>query len=547
MTKPIRAYAGAPEESPAALVWGLSSRQAAMLAGIVVVTVIAYLPSLRNGWVLDDWHELVENKLIHSWSFIWNSLRYDVWWFRDPLRLPQSPYYRPLENEWFALNAFLFGPNPVLWHLAKIAIHLVVVILCFRLAQLLTGDVAIGLLTAAIFGVMPAHAGAVVFASAIPEPLSAAFELTAMICMVQRKKDSWRGLIAAAIFYECALLTHESAILFPLIVAAYLYIFEARRLKSISRLMAPFVIALVAYMCARANALGVDSLFGLHLNTTGTLFVRGFIGWRPTHPAVQVLMTLPEVLLAYLAVLAFPGAAGPAHDLDWITHLRPMVFIDATALLILGTVAFVLARRSRDRHIYLFCAIWIVLTMAPALNLNSILWLVDDRYLYAPSFGWSLAVAAAAVEIALTGSIARKAVGAIMTMMLAMYVVSAIKIEPYWHDDVSFFNRTVEIAPALAQNRLDLAAALNRAGQSEEAARVLESAVSLSPNDAHMHLKLAQQYQKLGRVMDFQREFQKFVALSSAMADQREPAAETSDSSRSGGVAGGSTGASPTP
>ena len=55
-----------------------------------------------------------------------------------------------------------------------------------------------------------------------------------------------------------------------------------------------------------------------------------------------------------------------------------------------------LARRSPDRHIYLFCAIWIVLTMAPALNLDSILWLVDDRYLYTPSFGWSLAVAAAA-------------------------------------------------------------------------------------------------------------------------------------------------------
>jgi hypothetical protein len=60
-----------------------------------------------------------------------------------------------------------------------------------------------------------------------------------------------------------------------------------------------------------------------------------------------------------------------------------------------------------------------------------------------------------------------------------------------------------------------------------------------------MHLKLAQQYQKLGRVMDFQREFQKFVALSSAMADRPEPAAETFDSSQSGGVARDSTGASP--
>jgi len=531
------------EDSQAAFVWGLNSRQAAVLAGILIVTIAVYLPSLRNGWVLDDRPEFVDNKLIHSWSFIWNSIRYDLWWFRDPLRLPQSPYYRPLENEWFAANAFLFGLHPALWHLAKIAIHLVVVVVCFRLAQLITGEVAIGLLSAAIFAVMPAHAGAVVFASAIPEPLSTAFELAAMICIVQRKTDSWRGLVGAAICYECALMIHESAILFPLIVAAYFYIFETRRLKSILRFLAPFLIALAAYMCARVNALGVHSLFGLHLNTTGTLFARGFIGWRPTHSAAQVLLTLPEVLLTYLAVLAFPGAAGPAHDLDWITHLGPIVLIDASALLILAAVAFVLTRRSRNRRIYLFCAIWIVLTMAPALNLNSILWLVDDRYLYAPSFGWCLAIAAAAVEIASTGATARKAVGVAMAAMLAMYAVSLTRLEPYWHDDVAFFKRTVEIAPELAQNRMDLAAALNQAGQSEEAARIMESAVALEPNDAHMRLKLAQQYQKLGRVMDFQREFQKFVELSSAIADQKS----SSDTSQSTGAPGDSTGASPSP
>ena len=156
----------------ASLFWGLSARQAAMLCGILLVTVVIFLPSLRNGWVLDDRQEFIDNKLIHSWSFVWDSFRYDNWWFRNPNRLPQSSYYRPLENVWFAANLWIFGLRPALWHLAKIVLHVVVVALCFRLAQLLTGDIAVGLLTAAIFAVMPAHTGAVVFASAIPEPLS---------------------------------------------------------------------------------------------------------------------------------------------------------------------------------------------------------------------------------------------------------------------------------------------------------------------------------------------------------------------------------------
>ena len=75
--------------------------------------------------------------------------------FRDPSRLPQSAYYRPLEDTWFAANALVFGTHPAAWHLAKIVLHLVAVVLCFRVGQLLTGDVATGLLTAAIFGRHP--------------------------------------------------------------------------------------------------------------------------------------------------------------------------------------------------------------------------------------------------------------------------------------------------------------------------------------------------------------------------------------------------------
>jgi hypothetical protein len=204
------------EMSPRTLVWGLTPRQAALLAVIVLATIAIYLPSLRNGWIFDDWEEFVHNKLIHSWSFVWNSFRYDGWWFRDPERLPQSAYYRPLENTWFFANVLLFGMHPALWHLTKIVLHVVAVILCFRVAQLLTGDVAAGLLTAAIFAVIPAHVGAVVFASAIPEPLSTVFELGAMVFLIGRKPGWSRGLFIALLLYACATLTHESAILFPM-------------------------------------------------------------------------------------------------------------------------------------------------------------------------------------------------------------------------------------------------------------------------------------------------------------------------------------------
>ncbi len=525
------------EASPVTVVWGLTSRQAAILAAILLATIAIYLPSVRYGWMFDDWDEFVNNKLIHNfWPFVWNSFRYDGWWFRAPGNLPQSAYYRPIENTWFAVNVLLFGMHQAAWHLTKIVLHVVAVMLCFRVAQLLTGDVATGLLTAAIFGVIPAHVGAVVFASAIPEPLSTVFELGAMIFLIGRQQGWSRGLIIALILYACATLTHESAILFPLIVFAYVFLFErgdatGTRLRIVSalRVSAPFVIVAIAYLCARLNALGPHFMFGTNFPAS-MLAARGFVLSKIHYSPAQVLMTLPMVLITYLAVLVLPAMAGPTHTVGWITHPEPIVFVTAAALVLLAAAAFVPAWRSSSRRIYLFCAVWSLLTMAPALNLNALWWLAEDRFLYAPSFGWSLAVAVAVVQIAAAGSTARKAVGAAMAMLLAVYAVSTMQTERYWHDDVAFFQRCVEIAPNNPDYRLRLAGAMNRAGDPEGAVQELRVGTTLDPNEMHLHLRLAQEYKMMGRELEFEQEFQKFNELSTAMI-RRRSAAEGPDAS----------------
>jgi hypothetical protein len=536
----------ADEESQATLIWGLSRRQAAILAAIVFATIAIYLPSLRNGWVTDDWELFVNNQLIHSWSFVWNSFRYDSFWFRDPSSLPQSLYYRPLTDTWFAANALLFGTHPAVWHLAKIVLHAIAVVLCFRCAQLITGDSATGLLAAAIFAVMPAHVGGVVWASAIPEPLSTVFELGAMIFLIERKPGWSRGLFISAIFYACAILTHESAILFPLIVFAYVFLFEGgregsqgtvqtaatmERVVSAIRVCAPFVVVAIAYMCLRVNALGLNFLFGPNYNSTGAMVARGFVVVKPRYGPAQILMTLPVVLSAYLAVLAIPAVAGPAHSVEWFTHPQPLVFTSAAILVIFAAAFSALAWRGSNRRIYLFCGVWGLITMAPALNLNALFTLVEDRYLYAPSFAWSLAVAVAAMQIAAGGSRARKAVGAAAAVLLALYAASAIRIERYWHDDVTYFQGCVDIAPYHMDYRDGLVKAMNKAGDFEGSVRTLEVGTTLAPDDAHIHLKLAQQYHMMGRELDFEREFQKFNELSNAMI-QRRRATESSGASQ---------------
>ena len=521
-----------------------------MLAGILIATVVIYLPSLRNGWVFDDWDEFVDNKLIHSWSFVWNSFIHDSWWFKDPGHLPQSAYYRPLEDTWFAANVLVFSNHPWAWHLAKIVLHLIAVVLCFRVAQLLTGDVATGLLTAAIFGLMPAQVEAVVWASSIPEPLTAVFELGALACLIGRKPGWSGGMWSALALYLCALLSHETAIFFPLIVAAYVFLIERgtdvqlesrrsiatfmKRGVAAVRVSAPFWLLAIGYMCVRLEVLGAKFAFTL----PHPLTVDEMKGWtfQVPHPdALSYLLTLPVVLLTYVGVLAVPGMAGPAHDVDWTSSASPITLITAGALVILAAVAVALVWRSRDRRLYLFCAVSSLLALAPAMNLNSIWALVQDRYLYMPSFGWSLALAVAAMRLAAQSPRARTLVGTAMALLIAAYAVTSIRIEHYWRDDVAFFGQCLAVDPGHLGDRIKLAAAMNKAGDFEGAARTIQRGTILYPDNAYLHLQLAKQYQRMGREMDFEREFRKFNELSIAMV-LRQRAAQGSETSQPAGA-----------
>ena len=508
-------------------VWGLSTREAALLALIVLATIAVYLPSLRAGWVSDDLPIIVHNKSITSWSFVENGFTHDVLWsvpMYNPNQQVHSASYRPLEIAWFALNAHLFGVNhPAPWHAMKIALQLLVVLLCFRVAQLLTGEIVVALLAAAIFGIMPAHVEPVVWASAVPEPLSTVFMLAALIFLIGRKRGWWRGLLLSVLFYGLAILTHESAIFFPVIVFAYVMLFEdeggedtrpARKARAATTnehlaraltVCVPFIAVLLLYAFARLHALG-DHAFGMPQAYTQAQ-LHGVAGPGLARSPAQIVMTLPMVLLLYLGTLAIPGLANPVHAIEWATHLGLKVFISWGVLTVLAAVAIGLVWRSPRRKLYAFCAIWILVTLALALKIDSIWWLNEDRYLYAPSFGWSLALALAVVEIAASGARARLAVGVATAVLLLSYGIATVHNQRYWYDNLAYYSRAVEMKPHDPYYRLALADSMDEAKDTAGAAKQLEVAESIKPEDQYLHVRLAQVYMKLGRIKDFEREY----------------------------------------
>ena len=166
-----------------------------------------------------------------------------------------------------------------------------------------------------------------------------------------------------------------------------------------------------------------------------------------------------------------------------------------------------------DRRLYLFCAAWSLLTLAPAMKLSALTTLVEDRLLYTPSFGWSLALALAAVRMASIAPRARAAVAGAMAILLAGYAVSVVRIEGYWHDNQIFFARRVAVDPDNMESLRALVEMLNQSGDSEAAMNQIRKAVKRDPDNIYLHTKLAQQYAQMQRADDFQAELTRIQAL----------------------------------
>ena len=368
--------------------------ESATVAGILLITALVYLRCLSNGFVSDDQGLILNNHHLHEWSFLWKSMVRDEYWFGDPGSGTQSSRYRPLLLVWFWLNYHLFGFGHAEWHASMVAVHLLAVWLVFKLGARLTGERSAGLLAALLFGLMPLHAEAVVWAGGFSLVLTAAFQLGALYLIVQRAPfqssqplpQRWRAAqdqtgtgragaerrnwLLAIGLYAGALLSQEAAASFPGLVLFYFLLLDAgggtigdepslaRRITRALLGMAPFAVEAALYVVARR-------------------LVLGFLTSDPAAPAnhftfVQDLMTVPAVLGAYLAMLVVPWLAAPAHRVMFVTSAASPDFYLPVAILVAIGAAFLLAvHRSQRRRLYLFCAAWPLIALAPVMSLGA--------------------------------------------------------------------------------------------------------------------------------------------------------------------------------
>ena len=479
-----------------------------MLVGLL--GFVLYANTFPNGYALDDKFAISQNYLVQQGiegipTLLRTSYRHGYWSYEHGL-------YRPLSLVMFALEWQVAPGDAALGHFINTLLYAVTGFLLFLLLRrLLHAYHALApFIISMLFIAHPIHTE--VIANIKSRDEIAAFllivlSLHGLLNSISRRSTSW--LVFALCTYFLALLSKESAITFLAIVPATLYFFTLIRLKKLLLISAGFLLPAVVYLCVRIAVLG---------SIGATESVDAFNNLLVAAPGLMSRWATAFMIMGkYLGLLVFPHPLVIDYSLDQMTITtwrNPLSVLSMS--LYLGMAALV-CLRIRRKEPWIYGILFFLLTFSIYTNLFVLIgWHLGERFLYAPSLGFCIALGFAVMKM-LKIPIEREGNEASvwdllvrhrsLSGLLALIVMaSGFKIvtrNAEWENDLTLFAGDVKKAPKSARMHfyygLELLNVKVTASRSqEERNQVLDESISHLNLSASIYPRHALTWSQLG-------------------------------------------------
>ena len=331
--------------------------------GLAALCVLAYAPGLTSPFTKYDdalyvWQNLerLQSSLATQWS---------------PERALNGQFveYFPLRDTvyWLIYRAFELDPLP--YHLANLAFHVLATLLLLKLLLELGLEEKAALLASLLFAVHPVHVESVVWVAGLKDPMYLSFMLLGLLGYARFRKEplfKWYALTLAGLIM--ALLVKSLAIVFPVLMLAMELVLPGPKVRLqtlIARLAGPVIITGLFFATILIIGKMNRSLSPLHGGS--------FMGHVVLSAWVQAKY-LKQALLptSFRMLYCFEPPTGWG---DW------RLWVGLVVIAAVGALAW----KWRKEPLKLFFVAWYVVTMAPVSNVVPFPAVMADRYLYAPS------------------------------------------------------------------------------------------------------------------------------------------------------------------
>ena len=450
----------------------------ALLAGILLLTAVVFLPTLRFQFVYDDQGQIVENTLIHAWRFVPEYFQGQVWQYLFP-NAPAN-YYRPLNVLWFRINHALFGLQPVGWHASAIVLHLLATALVFSIVRRITARSLLAAVAALLFGVHPTRHEVVAWVSGTTESLCAVLFLSAFLAyLLSRERWTTGWMAVSCLLYAAGLLAKETAMLLPLLILTHSYLYGVRQDQSAP--LAPW-----QRLSQAAERASVYAPLAILYLVARIQILHGFSHAQTAVSLPALLLTLPSVLFFYMKQWLLPIRLSVFYDLPLRTRWDLLHVVLPLAALAAAAGALWFFRRKLGAREMSFALVAIVVPLVPALHLSLFApgELVHDRYAYLPGLGAALLVALA-LQPLFKGRLVFGLPQRLVILMLSLVLplsYSTANASSYWVNDLVLFEHAHRLAPENATARNNYAVQLARHGEQGAAISMLEKLVQERPD-----------------------------------------------------------------
>jgi tetratricopeptide (TPR) repeat protein len=444
------------QEAPAPQPPASSLRPLAPFFALVLVALAAYANHFYNGFHFDDGYTILQNPYIRS---LRNVPRFftDAAWSSS---IPELARYRPIVTTSLALDYWLSnGLRPLWFHISTFCWFLALLVFVFLLfRRILDGNLWIALFAAALFALHPANAEALNYIIARGEvyaALGVVASLWLFIAHPEQRNRLWYLLPVVV-----ASLANPTTLIFPLILLAYVWLFE--------REQTPLVATLPAF--AASAALGL------------LIWKMTPAGGPPLHALTQ-----PWAALYYFRSFFLPVSLSADHGWDYSGGLR--IAAGFLFVLALAAVAVYTAWRREMRPIA-FGITWFLLGLLPVTRSTEV---VSDYRMFFPFIGLALA-AGWALKLAAGSGTDHRFLWSVKAVPLALLLVAAIGTHirnDVWHTEESLWRDAANKNPQNGQALTLYGHALVQRGDYAGSLPYLKRAQDLRPNDADVITDLA--------------------------------------------------------
>lgn len=439
-------------------------------------------------FVMDDWPVVKENSKITEAKYIPDYFTSGVWSNTDLSEQTGAgghSLYRPLFLLTLNISHHLWSDNAFAYHALNLGLHGINTVLVYFLiigfwssaSRMVAG------MATAIFAVHPVHVESIAWIAGITDPLVSLFLLGGFLLHRRsRQQASLLSTIGAPLCYALALLSKETAILFPLILLTYDALFHRSLLTTSKTILryATYAALLIVYFILRSYALNADASSGSGI-------------W--SHIDFQNWPQLFAFCAHYIQLLLFPWPLEYYYTPPSISLLTLIV----GGLLIAGAL-FYSYRAFQHRHqhgqkIFLVSLAWVILFLLPALPIA----LINEpifatRVLYLPSAGLSLFVAwliqhTQGLANADSGSrtlpkITAASIKVITPLMLLSFTMLTLVETDDWKNDTAFYTQAMKTSPDSYKPILGLAVTKEREKSFDYAIDLYLKAAGLAPKEA---------------------------------------------------------------